>query len=187
MGRFDGKVVIVTGAARGQGEAEARLFAAEGAKVILADVLDAEGEAVAADIGGDRRDVNQANALKGGRATDIAMVDLDAQAGKIASGEGITEGDRSADVGLQARGASQGGITADVKARVAQEVVDVDTDGTEVAAGHGLIGSNSIANPAIANGGGLDAAGIHRRGGDGADLVAVVWHRVPPAAFGHRR
>ena len=49
MGRFDGKVVIVTGAARGQGEAEARLFAAEGAKVILGDVLDAEGEAVAAD------------------------------------------------------------------------------------------------------------------------------------------
>ena len=55
MSRFDGKVVIVTGAARGQGEAEARLFAAEGAKVILADVLDAEGEAVAADIGSNAR------------------------------------------------------------------------------------------------------------------------------------
>lgn len=51
MARFDGKVVMVTGAARGQGEAEARLFAAEGAKVVLGDVLDAEGEAVAADIG----------------------------------------------------------------------------------------------------------------------------------------
>ena len=51
MGRFDGKVVIVTGAARGQGEAEARLFASEGAKVVLADVLDTEGQAVAADIG----------------------------------------------------------------------------------------------------------------------------------------
>ena len=37
--------------ARGQGEAEARLFAAEGAKVLLADVLDDEGETVAADIG----------------------------------------------------------------------------------------------------------------------------------------
>ena len=51
MGRFDGRVVIVTGAARGQGEAEARLFASEGARVIVADVLDDEGAAVAASIG----------------------------------------------------------------------------------------------------------------------------------------
>ena len=58
MGRFEGKVVIVTGAARGQGEAEARLFAAEGAKVIIGDVLDAEGEAVAADIGAAARYVH---------------------------------------------------------------------------------------------------------------------------------
>lgn len=51
MGRLDGKVAIISGAARGQGEAEARLFAAEGAKVVLGDVLDDLGEAVAADIG----------------------------------------------------------------------------------------------------------------------------------------
>ena len=50
-GRLEGKVAIVTGASRGQGEAEARLFAAEGATVVLADVLDAEGQAVADDIG----------------------------------------------------------------------------------------------------------------------------------------
>ncbi len=49
--RLEGKVAIVTGAARGQGEAEARLFAAEGAKVVLTDVLPAEVEAVAADLG----------------------------------------------------------------------------------------------------------------------------------------
>ena len=58
MGRFDEKVVIVTGAARGQGEAEARLFASQGAKVVLADVLDEQGEAVAADIGADARYVH---------------------------------------------------------------------------------------------------------------------------------
>ncbi len=58
MGRFDGRVVIVTGAARGQGEAEARLFASEGAKVVLADVLDAEGTAVASDIGAAARYVH---------------------------------------------------------------------------------------------------------------------------------
>ena len=58
MGRIEGKVAIVTGAARGQGEAEARLFAAEGAKVILADVLDEQGKAVAADIGAAARYVH---------------------------------------------------------------------------------------------------------------------------------
>ena len=51
MGRLDGKVAIITGAARGQGEAEARLFAAEGATVVLTDVLSSEGQAVADDLG----------------------------------------------------------------------------------------------------------------------------------------
>jgi 3alpha(or 20beta)-hydroxysteroid dehydrogenase len=50
-GRLEGKVAIITGAARGQGEAEARRFVAEGAKVLLADVLDDEGAAVAASLG----------------------------------------------------------------------------------------------------------------------------------------
>jgi len=49
--RLEGKVALVTGAARGQGAAEARLFAAEGASVVLGDVLDDDGEAVAAELG----------------------------------------------------------------------------------------------------------------------------------------
>ena len=49
--RFEGKVVVISGAARGQGEAEARAFAAEGARVVLTDVLDAEGEQAAEEIG----------------------------------------------------------------------------------------------------------------------------------------
>ena len=52
MDRLKDKVAIVTGAARGQGAAEARLFADEGAKVVLTDVLSAEGEATAAACGG---------------------------------------------------------------------------------------------------------------------------------------
>lgn len=48
---LDGRVAIITGAARGQGEAEARLLAAHGAKVILTDILAEQGQAVAEDIG----------------------------------------------------------------------------------------------------------------------------------------
>jgi NAD(P)-dependent dehydrogenase (short-subunit alcohol dehydrogenase family) len=48
--RLEDKVAIVTGAAHGMGEAEARLFAQEGAKVVVADVLGEQAEAVAADI-----------------------------------------------------------------------------------------------------------------------------------------
>ncbi|MEU0400418.1 glucose 1-dehydrogenase [Streptomyces sp. NPDC006197] len=51
MGKLDGRVVLVTGAARGQGEQEARLFAAEGARVVLGDVLDDAGEALAKELG----------------------------------------------------------------------------------------------------------------------------------------
>lgn len=51
MGRLDGRVAIVTGAARGMGEAIARLFALEGASVCLGDVLDEEREAVVTSIG----------------------------------------------------------------------------------------------------------------------------------------
>ncbi len=51
MGRLDGKVAIVTGAARGTGATTALLLAAEGAKVVLGDVLDERGESVAKEIG----------------------------------------------------------------------------------------------------------------------------------------
>jgi len=50
-GRLEGKVAIVTGGARGMGEADARRLVAEGAKVVIADVLEEQGEALAAELG----------------------------------------------------------------------------------------------------------------------------------------
>jgi len=53
MTRLDGAVAIITGAARGQGEAQAKMFVERGAKVVVADILDAEGEQVAKSLGDD--------------------------------------------------------------------------------------------------------------------------------------
>lgn len=51
MGRLEGKVAFVTGGASGMGAAAARLFAGEGARVVIADVADDTGAGVASEIG----------------------------------------------------------------------------------------------------------------------------------------
>ncbi|MET9960603.1 glucose 1-dehydrogenase [Streptomyces sp. NPDC006326] len=62
---LDGKVVLITGAGRGQGAAEARLCAQAGARVVVTDVREEEGRAVAAELGGQalyvRHDVTDAD------------------------------------------------------------------------------------------------------------------------------
>jgi 3alpha(or 20beta)-hydroxysteroid dehydrogenase len=51
MARFDGKVILISGGARGQGAAEARALVKEGAKVVIGDVLDDKGTALARELG----------------------------------------------------------------------------------------------------------------------------------------
>ena len=62
MSRLAGKVALISGAARGMGVAEARLFAREGARVVLADILAGEGKAVEDEI-----------TAKGGQAVFTAL------------------------------------------------------------------------------------------------------------------
>jgi 3alpha(or 20beta)-hydroxysteroid dehydrogenase len=68
MARFDNKVVLVSGGARGQGAAEARLLVEQGAKVVMGDVLDNQGQTLAAELGPAasfvRHDVDWARAVE---------------------------------------------------------------------------------------------------------------------------
>src|SRR5262249_56866691 len=60
--RLAGKVALISGGARGMGAAEAKMFACEGAQVVIGDVLDDEGRAVEAEI-----------AAKGGKAAFVRL------------------------------------------------------------------------------------------------------------------
>ncbi|GAA3758671.1 glucose 1-dehydrogenase [Streptomyces tremellae] len=53
MGKLDGKVAIITGAAQGMGESHARRFVSEGAKVVLTDLNEERGKLIADDLGAD--------------------------------------------------------------------------------------------------------------------------------------
>jgi 3alpha(or 20beta)-hydroxysteroid dehydrogenase len=74
MDRLRGKVILISGGARGQGAAEARLFVAEGARVVIGDVLEPEGRHIASELGDAatflRQDVTQEGDWK--RAVDAA-------------------------------------------------------------------------------------------------------------------
>ena len=59
MGRLSGKVAIITGAARGMGASHAKIFAREGAKIVMTDLREDAGSELAAEIGSDCRFILQ--------------------------------------------------------------------------------------------------------------------------------
>jgi 3alpha(or 20beta)-hydroxysteroid dehydrogenase len=65
MGRVDGKVVLISGGAQGMGASHAQMLVAEGAKVVIGDILDDKGQALADELGESARyvhlDVTQAD------------------------------------------------------------------------------------------------------------------------------
>lgn len=73
MGRLDGKRALVTGASRGTGAATARLFALEGARVVLADVNDEAGTALAQELGPAARYVHLDVAHEGEWSRAVAL------------------------------------------------------------------------------------------------------------------
>ena len=100
MGKLDGRVAIVTGGARGQGAAEAALFAEEGATVFVTDVLVDEGEKTAAGVGGtfvehDVADPAQWDALVARVVADHGRLDI------LVNNAGILRWERMADTSFE--------------------------------------------------------------------------------------
>ena len=100
MGKLDGRVAIITGAARGQGAAEAALFSEEGATVFVTDVLVEEGEKTAAEIGGafvehDVADPAQWDALVARVVADHGRLDI------LVNNAGILRWERMADTSFE--------------------------------------------------------------------------------------
>lgn len=101
MGLLDGKVALITGGARGMGEAHVRLFLQEGARVVFGDVLDPEGKALAEETGAAyvHHDVTSPREWEQAVAT---TVDLHGRLDILVNNAGILKFQRISDMPLEA-------------------------------------------------------------------------------------
>jgi 3alpha(or 20beta)-hydroxysteroid dehydrogenase len=132
MGRVEGKVVLISGGARNIGGASARLLVAEGAKVVIGDLLDDEGKALAEELGDAARyvhlDVTSEDDWKA--AVDYTVAEF----GKL-------------DVLFNNAGIFNGGQLQRYKTSQWQEMLDVNLTGA-------FLGARAAADALIAAGGG---------------------------------
>ncbi|GAA3973424.1 glucose 1-dehydrogenase [Actinomadura viridis] len=159
MGRLAGKVALITGASGGQGAAEARLFAAEGAAVVIADVLAEQGEALAAEI-----------TAAGGRALfrELDVTDEDGWTALVAE---IERTFGRLDVLVNNAGVGDGRGVIDQGLRGWDRVIDINVWGP-------VAGMRAVA-PAMARGGGGSIVNISSVAGltgyDHAAYTAGKW------------
>ncbi|TDJ28696.1 MAG: SDR family oxidoreductase [Gammaproteobacteria bacterium] len=100
MSRLKDKVCLITGAAKGQGAAEARLFAAQGARVWLTDVLDEEGAALAAQVDGIYRHLDVCDQVAWDSLVD-EMVSAEGRVDVLINNAGIFRSNRLVDTPLE--------------------------------------------------------------------------------------
>jgi len=100
MTRLKDKVCLITGAAKGQGAAEARLFAAQGARVWLTDVLDEEGAALAAQVDGIYRHLDVCDQVAWDSLVD-EMVSAEGRIDVLINNAGIFRSNRLVDTPLE--------------------------------------------------------------------------------------
>ncbi|MEO8813320.1 MAG: SDR family oxidoreductase [Caulobacteraceae bacterium] len=136
MGRVEGKVAIVTGAAMGLGEADARILVREGARVILTDIDEAAGARVAADIGPAARFVRH---------------DVSNETAWVALIAGVMSTEGRLDILVNNAGVVEAGDIETTSAEDWRKVMAVSADGTFFGCKHAIAAMRATGGGSIVN------------------------------------